>query len=63
MELDPTETRTDYRAFSIQALMVGVIATGLGGFTERADTVGTMLAREAAAVERLDFAAWLDTLR
>jgi len=63
VELDPTETRTDYRAFSIQALMVGVIATGLGGFTERADTVGTMLAREAAAVERLDFAAWLDTLR
>ncbi len=63
VELDPAQTRTDYRAFSFQALMVGVIATGLGGFTEQEQTVRTMLTREAAAVERLDYAGWLDTLR
>jgi hypothetical protein len=62
VELDPAETRADYGAFSFQALMVGVIATGLGGFTEQAQTLRTMLTREAATVERLDFAGWLDTL-
>jgi aminoglycoside/choline kinase family phosphotransferase len=62
VELDPDRTRDGYRAFSFQALMVGVVAVGLGGFTEREATVRTMLAREVAAVERLDFAGWLATV-
>jgi hypothetical protein len=60
VELDPQRTRDDYRGFSFQALMVGVVAVGLGGFTERETTVATMLRREVAAVERLDFAGWLN---
>lgn len=60
VELDPERTRDDYRGFSFQALAVGVVAVGLGGFTERETTVATMLRREVAAVERLDFAGWLD---
>jgi len=60
--LDADRTRDDYRAFSFQALMVGVVAVGLGGFTEREATVRTMLRREIAAIERLDFAGWLATV-
>jgi aminoglycoside phosphotransferase (APT) family kinase protein len=60
VELDAVRTRDDYRGFAFQALMVGVVAVGLGGFTERETTVQTMLRREIAAIERLDFAGWLD---
>ncbi len=60
--LDPSVTREQYRSFCLQALMVGVIAVGLGGFTERENTVRTMLEREVAAFDRLDFAGWLDTM-
>lgn len=59
VELDPDITHDDYRGFSFQALMVGTVAVGLGGFTERETTVATMLRREVAAIERLDFAGWL----
>jgi aminoglycoside phosphotransferase (APT) family kinase protein len=62
LELDTVRARDEYRAFSFQALMVGVVAVGLGGFTEREATVRTMLHREVAAIERLDFAGWLATL-
>jgi aminoglycoside phosphotransferase (APT) family kinase protein len=60
VELDPEHARHDYRGFSLQALMVGVVAVGLGGFTERETTVATMLRREVAAVQRLDLAGWLN---
>ncbi|HEX6507737.1 MAG TPA: phosphotransferase, partial [Chloroflexota bacterium] len=60
VELDPQVTRDDYRGFSVQALMVGVVAVGLGGFTERESTVATMLQREVAAIERLDFVGWVE---
>jgi hypothetical protein len=60
VELDPVCTRDDYRGFVFQALSVGVVAVGLGGFTERESTVQTMLRREIAATDRLDFAGWLD---
>ena len=61
--LDPGLAREQYRAFSFQTLMVGVVSLGLGGLTERADTVRTCLRREVAAIERLRFGAWLDGLR
>lgn len=61
VHLDPTQTREDYRAFSFQALQVGVVAVGLDGFTERETTVRTMLQREIAAIERLDFGGWLES--
>jgi hypothetical protein len=61
--LDPAEAREQYRSFSFQTLMVGVVSLGLGGLTERADTVRTCLRREVAAIERLRFGEWLDGLR
>ena len=62
VEVDPARTREEYRAFSLQALTVGIVAVGLGGFTERETTTATVLRREVAAIERLDFAGWLDRL-
>ena len=59
VDLDPDLARDEYRGFSFQALVVGVVAVGLGGFTEREATVSTMLRREVAAVERLNFGGWL----
>jgi hypothetical protein len=61
--LDRRETREQYRAFAFQTLMVGVTSLGLGGLTEREDTVRTCLRREVAAIERLRFADWLESLR
>jgi len=61
VELDSDRVRDEYRGFAFQALMVGIVAVGLGGFTERESTVQTMLRREVAAIERLDFAGWLAT--
>ena len=60
--LDPEEARTEYRAFSFQTLMVGVVSLGLGGLSEREETVRTVLRREVAAIERLRFGEWLDRL-
>jgi hypothetical protein len=60
--LDPSETREQYRAFSFQTLMVGVVSLGLGGLTEREATVRAVLRREVAAIERLRFGDWLDGL-
>lgn len=59
---DPDETRLQYRAFCFQTLMVGVVSLGLGGLSERESTVRTVLRREVAAIERLRFAEWLESL-
>jgi hypothetical protein len=62
VHLDPIETRDQYRAFSFQTLMVGVVSLGLGGLSERKQTVQTILRREVAAIERLRFDEFLDHL-
>ena len=51
-----------YRAFSYQTLMVGVVPLGLAGLTERDETVLTVTRRSAAAVERLGFRDWVEGL-
>ena len=51
-----------YRAFSFQTLMVGVVSIGLGSLTESDTTVRAITRRSAAAVERLDFREWMDGL-
>jgi hypothetical protein len=61
--LDPDETREQYRAFSFQTLLVGLVSLGLGTLTEREETVRTVLRREVAAIRRLRFGDWLDGLR
>ena len=60
VELDRDETWRLYRSFAFQVLVVGVVATGLGGFTESDTVVETMLARQVAAMTRLDYAGLLD---
>ena len=62
VHLDPQEAREQYRSFSFQSLMVGVVALGLGTLTEREQTVRTILRREVSAVRRLRFGEWLDGL-
>ncbi len=62
VRLDPEETREQYRAFSFQTLMVGLVSIGLGTLTERDETVRTILRREVAAIRRLRFGDWLDGL-
>lgn len=57
------EARGLYRAFAFQTLMVAVVSLGLGSLTERAETVDTVLRRSVAAIDRLEFGAWLRTLR
>lgn len=61
-----TLTRDDafqqYRAFSFQTLLVGVVPLGLGNLTERDATVLVITRRSAAAVERLGFREWLGDL-
>lgn len=57
--LDPAEARFQYRAFAFQTLMVAVVSLGAAAMTERAETVGTVLRRSVAAIDRLGFGAWL----
>jgi hypothetical protein len=60
--LAPADAREQYRAFSFQTLMVGVVPLGMGGMTERAATLETVLRRGTAAIDRLGFADWLEAL-
>ena len=62
VDLDFDSTWELYRSFAFQVLVVGVVAVGLGGFTEREDTVRTMLLRQLAGLERLGYADLLEEL-
>jgi len=56
------EAWEQYRAFSFQTLMVGIVPLGLSSLTERSETVRTVTRRGAAAVERLAFRDWVEGL-
>ena len=62
VELSLAEAHEQYRAFTYQTLMVGVVPLGLGSLTERDATVQTIAARSARAVERLGFREWVEAL-
>ena len=62
IELHPDEAFQQYRAFSFQTLLVGVVPLGLSNLTERNSTVLAIARRSAAAVERLGFREWLEEL-
>ena len=62
VSLSRGEAFEQYRAFSFQTLMVGVVPLGLGSLTERDSTVRAITRRSAAAVERLGFREWLEDL-
>lgn len=57
--LDAGLARAQYRALSFQTLVVALVSLGLGGLTEREETVRTVLRRSVAATSRLGFADWL----
>jgi Ecdysteroid kinase-like family len=59
VELETTEARAQYRAFSFQTLMVTVVSLGLGSLTEHSETVDAILRRSVAAIDRLGFDDWL----
>ncbi|MEM7409995.1 MAG: hypothetical protein AAF430_07175 [Myxococcota bacterium] len=60
--LSDERARAQYRAASLQTLLVAVTTLGLGSLTERTETVRTILRRSLAAIDRLDFADWLADL-
>jgi hypothetical protein len=62
VSLSRGEAFEQYRAFSFQTLMVGVVPLGLGSLTERDSTVRAITRRSAAAVERLGFREWMEDL-
>ena len=62
VELGRDDAFQQYRAFSFQTLLVGVVPLGLGNLTERDSTVLAITRRSAAAVERLEFREWLEEL-
>jgi aminoglycoside/choline kinase family phosphotransferase len=57
--LDAEDARDQYRALSLQTLIVAVTSIGLGALTERDSTLRTVLRRSVAAIERLRFGDWL----
>jgi len=57
--LDRDLAWAQYRALSLQTLVVAMVSLGLGSLTERVETVRTVLQRSVAAVERLSFGDWL----
>jgi aminoglycoside phosphotransferase (APT) family kinase protein len=59
VSLDAGLARAQYRALSLQTLVVALVSLGLGGLTEREDTVRTVLHRSVAAIERLGVGEWL----
>lgn len=62
VSLSKPDAFEQYRAFSFQTLMVGVVPLGLGNLTERDTTVRAITRRSAAAVERLGFRDWMQSL-
>lgn len=62
VDLPYADAFEQYRAFSYQTLMVGVVPLGLSGLTERSETVLAVTRRSCAAVERLGFREWVEGL-
>ena len=52
----------EYRGLAFQALMTAVVSLGLGSFTDSDAVMRAMLERSVAALHRLDYAGWLDTV-
>lgn len=63
VELSFEEAWDQYRGFSFQTLVVALVSLGPGSMTERSDTVLAITRRSAAAIERLDFRGWLESLK
>lgn len=62
VELSFEDAYEQFRAFSYQSLMVGIVPLGLAALTERNDTVLALTRRAAIATERLGFRDWVEGL-
>ena len=59
--IDPQATWQEYRSFTYHTLMTIVVSIGFGALNEEQDTLmAEILRRSVAAVERVDYAGWLD---
>ncbi|MGB1139384.1 MAG: phosphotransferase [Halioglobus sp.] len=59
--VDAEQAWRDYRSLSYHALMTMVVSVGLGALNEEQDALmAELLRRAAVALERLDYAGWLD---
>jgi hypothetical protein len=60
--LGEEEAWAQYRAYAFQTLMTSVVSLGLGTMTDMDEVLEVILARSVAAIQRTDFAGWLETL-
>jgi hypothetical protein len=59
--IDPRQTWQEYRSFTYHTLMTIVVSIGFGALNEEQDVLmGEILQRAVAAVERVDYAGWLN---
>jgi hypothetical protein len=59
VDVDRDVAWSQYRALSLQTLVVAMVSLGLGSLTESDATMRTVLRRSVAAMERLSFGDWL----
>jgi hypothetical protein len=59
--VDPEQTWQEYRSFTFHTLMTIVVSIGFGALNEDQDALmAEILDRAVAAVQRVDYAGWLD---
>jgi hypothetical protein len=59
--IDPEQTWQEYRGFTYHTLMTIVVSIGFGALNEEQDALmAEILDRSVAAVQRVDYAGWLD---
>jgi hypothetical protein len=59
--VDPDQTWQEYRSFTFHTLMTIVVSIGFGALNEEQDALmAEILDRAVAAVQRVDYAGWLD---
>ena len=62
--IDADETWQEYRSFTFHTLMTIIVSIGFGALNEEQDALmAEILRRSVAAVQRVDYAGWLEGLR
>lgn len=64
MAIDAEETWQENRSFTFHTLMTIIVSIGFGALSEEQDALmAEILRRSVAAVQRVDYAGWLEGLR
>lgn len=59
--IDPAETWQEYRSFTFHTLMTIIVSIGFGALNEEQDALmAEILRRSVAAIQRVNYAGWLD---